>query len=178
MRKARFERIAPFFCVWGFGIGLGAYPLLRELLLAVSLLHRVPFSNAKKEPKGFAPGVRHFAEAQCSLATVSIRGHRLRFASLHLLSMNAAAPHGATRLPPDEHLRSACRWGKKPDQQPDQEPLTLALSRRERELIEVFGRGAPTCDTALNSGFEKHTNRLPLPRERELIEVYGRSTPT
>ena len=100
-----------FFCFWG--LGLGAYPLLRVLPLAVSLLQRVPFSNAKKEPKGFAPGVRHFAEAQCSLATVSIRGHRLRFASLHLLSMYAASPHGAARLPPDEHLRSACRWGKK-----------------------------------------------------------------
>jgi hypothetical protein len=47
----------------------------------VSLLQRVPFSNAKKEPKGFSPGVRHFAKAQCSLATVSIRGHRLRSAS-------------------------------------------------------------------------------------------------
>ncbi|MCP1489153.1 hypothetical protein J3D48_005466 [Pseudomonas fluorescens] len=44
---------------------------------------------------------------------MSIRGHRLRFASLHLLSMNAASPHGAARLPPDEHLRSACRWGKR-----------------------------------------------------------------
>jgi hypothetical protein len=40
------------------GLGLGAYPLLRLLPLAVSLLQRVPFSNAKKEPKGFAPGVR------------------------------------------------------------------------------------------------------------------------
>ena len=38
----------------GFWI-LGVYPLLRVLPLAVSLLQRVPFSNAKKEPKGFAP---------------------------------------------------------------------------------------------------------------------------
>jgi hypothetical protein len=54
----------------------------------------------------------------------------------------------------------------KQDQEPDQEPLTLALSRRERGLIEVFGRATPTCDTALNSGFEKHPNQphfLPLP---------------
>jgi hypothetical protein len=55
---------------------------------------------------------------------------------------------------------------KKPDQKPDQKPLTLALSRRERGLIELFGRGTPTCDTALNSDSEKLTNRLPLPRER------------
>ena len=85
--------------------GLRVYPLLRVLLLAVSLLQRVPFSNAgvpaqQKGTKRLCPGVRHFAEAQCSLATVSIRGHRLRFASLHLLSMYAASPHGAARLPP------------------------------------------------------------------------------
>jgi hypothetical protein len=39
-------------------------------------------------------------------------------------------------------------------------------SRRERELIVVFGGDTPTCDTALNSDSEKLTNRLPLPRER------------
>jgi hypothetical protein len=54
----------------------------------------------------------------------------------------------------------------KQDHKPDQEPLTLALSRRERGLIVVFGRATPTCDTALNSDSEKLTNRLPLPRER------------
>jgi hypothetical protein len=150
--------------------GLGAYPLLRVLPLAVSLLQRVPFSNAKKEPKGFAPGVRHFAEARCSLATVSIRGHRLRFASLHLLSMYAATPHGATRLPRmDTYARPADgAKNQKPHQKPkpDQEPLTLALSRRERGLTEVIARATPTLDTALNSSFEKPTNRPPLPRER------------
>ena len=42
--------------------GLGAYPLLRVLPLAVSLLQRVTFSRRRKgNPKGFAPGVRHFA---------------------------------------------------------------------------------------------------------------------
>ena len=66
----------------------------------------------------------------------------------------------------------------KPDQKPDQEPLTLALSRRERGLTVVFGGAAPTCDTALNSGSKKQTNRpLTLP-ERGLIEVFGRATPT
>ena len=76
--------------------------------------------------------------------------------------------------PPDEHLRSACRWGKrskakarsKAGSKPDQEPLTLTLSRRERGLTEVFGRVTPTCDTESNSDFEKPKNRLPLPRER------------
>jgi len=62
----------------------------------------------------------------------------------------------------------------KPDQKPDQEPLTLALSRRERELTVVLGRGTPTCDTPLNSDVEKPTNRPPLPRER--AGVRGEST--
>jgi hypothetical protein len=62
----------------------------------------------------------------------------------------------------------------KQDQKPDQEPLTLALSRGERGLTAVFGRGTPTCDTALNSGFEKPENRPPLPRER--VVVRGKST--
>ena len=48
----------------------------------------------------------------------------------------------------------------------NQEPLTLALSRRERGLIEWFGRSTPTWDIELNSSFEKPTNRPPLPRER------------
>jgi hypothetical protein len=41
--------------------------------------------------------------------------------------------------------------------------LTLALSRRERGLIEVFFRGAPTWDTESNSSFEQHEDRLPFP---------------
>ena len=45
-------------------------------------------------------------------------------------------------------------------------PLTLALSRRERELIEVFGRATPTWDTESNSDSESLTNRLPLLGER------------
>jgi len=32
-------------------------------------------------------------------------------------------------------------------------PLTLALSPWERGLTVVFGRGTPTWDTELNSGF-------------------------
>jgi hypothetical protein len=59
--------------------------------------------------------------------------------------------------------------------------LTLALSRRERGLIVVFGRATPTCDTALNSGFETDQKPLTLAlsrRERELTEVFGIGTPT
>jgi hypothetical protein len=66
----------------------------------------------------------------------------------------------------------------KQDHKPDQKPLTLTLSRRERGLIEVFGRASPTCDTALNSGSEKQTNQPLAMRKRGLIEVIGRATPT
>jgi len=133
-------------------------------------LFQTPKRNQKALPLAYGP----LAGARGSRATVSIRGHRLRFASLHLLSMNAASPHGAARLPPDEHLRSACRWGKRSRAEARSQAkskarsraLTLALSRRERGLTGVFGRGTPTRDTESNSSFEKPTNRLPLPRER------------
>jgi len=52
--------------------------------------------------------------------------------------------------------------------------LTLALSRRERVLTELFGRSAPTCNTESNADSERPTNRLPLPRER--AGVRGEST--
>ncbi|VVO97029.1 hypothetical protein PS732_02661 [Pseudomonas fluorescens] len=40
-------------------------------------------------------------------------------------------------------------------------PLTLALSRRERELIEVFGSATPTWDTESNcSGLMKPDTHL------------------
>jgi hypothetical protein len=48
----------------------------------------------------------------------------------------------------------------------NQKPLTLALSRRERELTVVDVRDTPTRDTESNSGFEHSPNRLPLLRER------------
>jgi hypothetical protein len=51
------------------------------------------------------------------------------------------------------------------DRLENQEPLTLALSRRERGLTEVDGRGTPTCDTESNSSFEKHNDLLPFPPE-------------
>ena len=59
----------------------------------------------------------------------------------------------------------------------NQKPLTLALSQRERGLIEVFGRATATCGTALNSGFEKHTNRLPLLGERAGVRGSSNTKP-
>ena len=91
-----------FVCL-GFGfwvLGFGCISVSPGAAAGGFALTASPFFKRQKGTKRLCPGVRHFAEAQCSLATVSIRGHRLRFASLHLLSMYAASPHGATRLPP------------------------------------------------------------------------------
>jgi hypothetical protein len=92
-------------CSWG----LGEYPFLRALSLAVSLLQRVPLANAPKEPKVCALTFGPLAGARGSFAPGSIRGHRFRFASLHLLSMCSTSSNGAARLPPDQSLHSACR---------------------------------------------------------------------
>ncbi|KQT68126.1 hypothetical protein ASG55_09670 [Pseudomonas sp. Leaf434] len=48
----------------------------------------------------------------------------------------------------------------------DQKPLTLTLSRRERELIALFGRGTPTWNNASNADHEKPSDLLPLLGER------------
>ena len=91
---------------------LGAYPFLRVLPLAVSLLQRVPLANAPKEPKVWAPAFGPLAGARGSFAPELIRGHRFRFASLHLLSMYSTSSNGASRPPPDQSLHSACRRGR------------------------------------------------------------------
>ena len=75
---------------------------------------------------------------------------------------------------------------QKPDQEPDQnqkpgqnqKPLTLALSRRERELTVADVRITPTCISWSYSGFEPPTNRLPPQRKKELTVVDVRDTLT
>ncbi len=86
----------------GFGLGglwadqalvdLGEYPFFAVLQLAVSPLRRVPFSDAKKEPKGLL--LRSALAGSGSFAPGSILAQRLRFASLHLLPLCLAAPDG------------------------------------------------------------------------------------
>ncbi|TPG73589.1 hypothetical protein EAH78_26850 [Pseudomonas arsenicoxydans] len=88
-----------------------------------------PFFKRQKGTKRLRPGVRHFAKAQCSLATVSIRGHRLRSASLRppldvfgfaerryapdpLMNTYARPAEGAKDQKQDQHQKP------KPDQQP------------------------------------------------------------
>ncbi len=156
---------------------LGAYPLLRVLPLAVSLLQRVTFFRRQKgNPKGFAPAYGPLARARGTFVTGPIRAQRLRSASLHLHSLCTTASYGRCAPTPGSPVTKPAERAKDQKQKPkpDQEPLTLALSQRERELTEVFGRNTPTCDTESNAGFEHLTNRLPLPRER--AGVRGEST--
>jgi hypothetical protein len=54
-----------------------------------------------------------------------------------------------------------------------EKPLTLALSQRERGLIEVFIQDTPTWDIESNSRFEKLKYQLPLPRERAGVRGKG-----
>ncbi|VVO46534.1 hypothetical protein PS898_00051 [Pseudomonas fluorescens] len=168
------------FWVLGFGFWvLGVYPLLRVLLIRVSPLRRVTFSKRRKgNPKGFAPAYGtslrlSVPSLRCPsggidyglLRCTSSRCMRLRRTALRaypLMNTYARPADGAKDQKP------------KQDQKPDQEPLTLALSRREKGLTGVLGRTTPTCDTESNSGFEKHTNRLPVPLER--AGARGKST--
>ena len=74
---------------------LWAYPLLRVLPLAVSLLQRVTFSKRRKgNPKGFAPAYGPLAGARGTFVTGPIRAQRLRLASLHLHSLCTTASYG------------------------------------------------------------------------------------
>ena len=50
-----------------------------------------------------------------------------------------------------------CNAASNPDFE-DQKPLTLALSRRERELTEVNAKATSTCNTESCSDFERPTN--------------------
>jgi hypothetical protein len=55
-------------------------------------------------------------------------------------------------------------WQPRHSQKPT---LTLALSRRERELTVVDVRGTPTCNTESYANFKANQNR-PLSRGRGL----------
>ena len=82
----------------------------------VSPLRRVTFnkrpeagpvkSNQKRSPLTYGPslglGVPSLRHSSGGIASGLLRDD--------LLSMCAAPPHGATRLPPDKRLHSACRW--------------------------------------------------------------------
>jgi len=162
---------------------LGAYPLLRVLPLTVSLLQRVTFSKRRKgNPKGFAPAYGtslrlSVPSLRCPsggiayglLRCTSSRWMRLRRTALR------AYPRMNTFARPAEGAKDRKpKQDQKQDHKPDQEPLTLALSRRERGLTEVFGRDTPTCNTESNSDSKKQTNRrLTLPERGDWPWCFG-----
>ncbi len=90
----------------------GVYPFLRVLPLAVSPLRRVPFANAQKEPKRWAPafgtslwlGVPSLRDSSGGIAYGLLRCTSSR--CMRLRRTVAALP------PPDKSLHSAFRWGR------------------------------------------------------------------
>jgi len=78
-----------FFGCFGY-ISVAAVTASYGFALTASPFWQTP----QKEPKGLGPGVRPLAGARGSFVPGFIRGHRLRFASLHLLSMCLASPNG------------------------------------------------------------------------------------
>jgi hypothetical protein len=162
--------------------------------MAVSLLQRLTFPDAGM------PAQRKVSKRLCPWRTALRLGSVFPPYGVHpgaSPTVCFAAPpldvcgYAARRCAPNPRMNTSARpadgaKNQKPkpkqDHKPNQKPLTLTLSQRERGLIEMFGRATPTCDTALNSGSKKQTNQ-PLTltlsqRERGLIEVFGRATPT
>ena len=94
------------------------------------------FFRRQKVTKRLGPGVRPLAGARGSFVPGSIRGHRFRFASLHLLSMCSTSSNGAARLPPDQSLHSACRRGQQ----------IKSCSRANAHPVEWLGAGEGAFD--------------------------------
>ncbi|CAI8757288.1 hypothetical protein EMIT0P294_150128 [Pseudomonas sp. IT-P294] len=68
---------------WGFGfLGFGCISVAAVTADYGFALTATHFSRRRKVSKRLRPGVRRLARAPRTLATVSIRGHRLRSASL------------------------------------------------------------------------------------------------
>jgi hypothetical protein len=174
MRKARFERIALFLCLgigdWGhircFGCCRWRFRSYSESLF------QTPKRNQKALPLAYGTSLRlSVPSLRCPSGGIAyglLRCTSSRCMRLRRTALRASPPRMNTSARPADGAKNQKPY-QKPHQKPkpDQEPLTLtlALSRRERGLTVVFGRTTPTCATALNLDFEKHTNRPPLPRE-------------
>jgi hypothetical protein len=70
MKKGAIREDRAFF----FDLGVGGISVSAGVAAGGFALTASPFFKRQKGTKRLCPGVRHFAEAQCSLATVSIRG--------------------------------------------------------------------------------------------------------
>ncbi len=132
---------------------MGTYPLLRVLRLAVSPLRRVPFSDAKKEPKGFAPasGPRRLGFLRCGIAPGAAA------------TVCCAAPPSAMSGYARRSLRSHARIN------PSTQPSDVAGDARSRAreltlIVEWLEAGG-----WLGIGGVAAPHPSPLPREREPI---------
>ncbi len=121
----------------------GVYPLLRVLLIRVPPLRRVTFSRRpecrprKKQPKRLAPTCGPLAGARGSFAPGLIRAQRLRFASLHLLSLCLAAPNG--RCAPTPGSIPPLSFPTSPYRSRAAAELTLILLSGEGRSVVGFG---------------------------------------
>jgi hypothetical protein len=96
------------------------------------------FSNAKKsKQKTLAPTCGPLAGARGSFAAVSIRAQRLRFASLHLLSLCLAAPNG--RCAPTPGSIPPLSLPTSPYRSKAAAELTLILLSGEEHSLVGFG---------------------------------------
>ena len=127
----------------GFGVW-GAYPFLRVLPLAVSLLQRVTFSRRRKgNPKGFAPA--YGTSLRLSVPSLrcpsgGIAYGLLRCTSSRCMRLRRMALRAYPRM--DTFARPA--EGAE-DQKPDQEPKPKQIKRSQPSA-------APTWDWVLSVG--------------------------
>ena len=144
-------------------------------------LFQTPKSKQKALPLAYGTSLRlSVPSLRCPSGGIAyglLRCTSSRCMRLRRTALRAYPRMNTSARPADGAKDQKPKPDQKQDHKPDQEPLTLALSRRERGLTVVFGRVTPTCDTALNSDFEKPTNRLPLPRERAGVRGESNTKP-
>ena len=167
MRKARFERIAPFFVSgvwdwdwdWDWGHIRCCGGCRWRFRSYSESLFQTPKRNQKALPLAYGTSLRlSVPSLRCPsggiayglLRCTSSRCMRLRRTALR------AYPRMNTFARPADGAKDQ-KPKPKPKPKQDQKPLTLALSRRERGLTAWTGRDTPTCDTALNSDSERPT---------------------
>ena len=94
-----------------------------------------PFFKRQKGTKRLCPGVRHFAKAQCSLATVSIRGHRLRSASRR--PPLDVCGFAARRYAPNPLMNTSARPAEGAKDQDQRQKPTATARSKDRSLVSL-----------------------------------------
>ena len=109
-----------------------------------------PFFKRQKGTKRLRPGVRHFAKAQCSLAPVSIGGHRLRSASRR--PPLDVCGFAARRYAPTPLMNTSARpaEGAK-DQKQDQDLKPQPQPQQDQKIAASFHSTAPTGERGVRT---------------------------